>query len=72
MQSALQLAHYAPDENGVIVATVPGASGFFSQGDNFEAARANLRDAIEGNIVLALQLGFPIPAPKQCGDRYET
>ena len=69
VQSALKLAHYAPDENSVIVATVPDASGFFSQGDTFEEARENLRDAIEGNIALALQLGFPLPALKQCGDR---
>ena len=62
VQSALKLAHYAADENGVIIAFVPGASGFFSQGIHFEEARENLRDAIEGNIVLALQLGFPIPA----------
>ncbi len=34
---------------------------FFSQGDNFEEARDNLRDAIEGNLVVALQLGFEIP-----------
>lgn len=29
--------------------------------DNFEEARDNLRDAIEGNLVVALQLGFEIP-----------
>ncbi|MCL4504812.1 MAG: hypothetical protein M1434_04460 [Chloroflexi bacterium] len=39
VQSALKLAHYAADENGVIIAFVPGASGFFSQGINFEEAR---------------------------------
>jgi predicted RNase H-like HicB family nuclease len=58
---ALRKAEYARDENGVVVARVPGASGFFAQGDDFEEARANLRDVIEGNIVLALQLGLPIP-----------
>ena len=61
VQAALKVAQYEVDENGVIIARVPGASGFFSQGDSFEAARENLRDAIEGNVVLALQLGLPIP-----------
>lgn len=61
VQAALKQAHYEIDENQVVIACVPGASGFFSQGDTFEEARENLRDAIEGNIVLALQLGLPIP-----------
>jgi len=62
VQAALNRAFYEVDENGVVVARVPGASGFFSQGSSFEEARANLRDAIEGNVVLALQLGLSIPA----------
>jgi predicted RNase H-like HicB family nuclease len=44
-----------------LIAQVPDASGFFSQGDTFEEARENLRDVIEGNVLLALQLGLPIP-----------
>ena len=54
-------AEYSRDENGVVITRVPGASGFFAQGDSFEEARENLRDAIEGNVILALQLGFEIP-----------
>jgi predicted RNase H-like HicB family nuclease len=61
VDTALSLAQYERDEDGVVVATVPDASGFFSQGDSFEEARTNLRDAIEGNVLLALQLGLPIP-----------
>ena len=61
VQAALKHARYEVDENDVIVAYVPSASGFFSQGENFEEARENLRDAIEGNVVLALQLGLPVP-----------
>ncbi len=61
VQAALDQAEYNSDENGVILACVPGAEGFFSQGDTFEDARENLRDAIEGNLTLALQLGLPIP-----------
>lgn len=60
-EAALVQAEYEHDEDGVIIAQVPGVSGFFAQGDTFEAARANLRDVIEGNVLLALQLGFDIP-----------
>ncbi len=61
VNAALKLTVYERDENGVIVASVPGASGFFAQGDTFEEARENLRDVIEGNVLLALQLGLDIP-----------
>ncbi len=59
--AALNLAEYERDENGTVIATVPNASGFFAQGDSFEEARQNLRDVIEGNIALALQLNLPLP-----------
>ena len=59
--SALAQADYAPDEDGVVIAQVPGAPGFFAQGETFEEARTNLRDAIEGNVMLALQLRWAIP-----------
>jgi predicted RNase H-like HicB family nuclease len=61
---ALKKAEYYRDENGVIIAKVPEAPGFFAQGDDFEEARTNLREVIEGNVVLALQLGLPIPEIK--------
>jgi len=50
VEAALTQAEYERDENGVVIATVPGASGF----DNLEEARLNLRDVIEGNVLLAL------------------
>lgn len=61
VDSALTLADYSSDEDGVVIAQVPDASGFFAQGETFEQARANLRDVVEGNVLLALQLGLPIP-----------
>jgi predicted RNase H-like HicB family nuclease len=64
IEAALQLAEYERDEDGGIIARVPDAAGFFSQGDTFEEARENLRDAIEGNVLLALQRGYPIPVIK--------
>ena len=61
VEAALQQAEYHRDEDGVVFAEVPGASGFFTQGDTFEEARENLHDVIEGNVLLALQLGLAIP-----------
>lgn len=61
IETALKQADYTRDEDGVIIAQVESASGFFAEGDTFEEARANLRDVIEGNVMLALQLGWPIP-----------
>ena len=61
LDECLRKAEYFRDENGIVIARVPEASGFFAQGDCFEEARENLRDAIEGNVTLALQLGFEIP-----------
>ena len=45
IDAALRSAEYERDEDGGIVARVPDAQGFFSQGDTFEEARENLRDA---------------------------
>ena len=61
LDAALKLAEYTRDENGVIIAEAPGISGFFSQGNSFEEARENLRDAVEGNMLLSQQLGWDIP-----------
>ncbi|MEW5986810.1 MAG: type II toxin-antitoxin system HicB family antitoxin [Chloroflexota bacterium] len=61
VEAALRKAVYERDENNVVIAEVPGASGFFAQGDSFEEARENLHDVIEGNILLALQIGLDIP-----------
>jgi hypothetical protein len=58
VEAALALADYTRDEDGVVMAVVPGTSGFFSQGETFEEARANLRDAIEGKRVA----GSPVRA----------
>jgi len=62
VEAALKLAEYERDEAGMIVAAVPGASGFFAQGETHEEARANLEEVVEGNVLLALQLGWEIPS----------
>ena len=62
IEASLERAEYSEDENGMVVAAVPGATGFYAQGDTFEESLANLRDVIEGNLILALQLGWEVPA----------
>ena len=60
LNAALAQVEYEKDED-MIVASVPNASGFYSQGESYEEARANLLDAIEGNVQIALQMGWDIP-----------
>ena len=60
LKAALARAEYEPDD-GMVIARVPGMAGFYSQGEDCEEARANLEDAIEGNILIALQMGWKIP-----------
>jgi len=61
VEEALRRAVYDTDENGIIIGKVPEAPGFFAEGATRKEAEENLRDVIEGNILLALQLGFDIP-----------
>ena len=61
VEIALRRAEYARDENGMVVANVDGLPGCFAQGEPHEEARRNLEDVIEGNILLALQLGWDVP-----------
>lgn len=61
LQKALQLAEYIYDEDGVVVARVLDASGFYAQGESVEEAHSELADVVEGNVLLALQLGLEIP-----------
>ena len=62
VSAALEAAEYERDEDDVVIGIVPNVSGFFSQGQTYEEARSNLREAIEGNILVALQLGWEVPS----------
>ena len=62
LEAALACAEYEQDEDGLIVASVPGAVGCYSQGESHEEARTNLMDAVEGNVLIALQMGGEIPS----------
>ena len=60
IKAALERAKYEPDGD-VIFAEVPGLPSAFTQGETIEEAREYLADAIEGNILIDLQMGWEIP-----------
>ncbi len=62
VSAALEAAEYERDESDAVIGKVPNVSGFFSQGETYEEARSNLREVIEGNILVALQLGWDVPS----------
>ena len=61
LKAALASAEYEKDEDGMIVASVPNCADFNSRGESHEEARTNLLDAIEGAVMIALQMGSEIP-----------
>ena len=69
--AALAGAEYERDEDGMVFARVPSIAGAFTEGATHEEARRNLRDVIEGNVLLALQLGIEIPRIADCEMRTE-
>ena len=50
-----------PDEDGILVATVPSLPGCASQGATREEAVRNVREAIEGYLESLRERGEPIP-----------
>ncbi len=60
VQAALSRIEYERDEDGWIVASVPGIQGAFTQGETYEEARTNLAEVIEGNVMIDLQMGWPV------------
>ncbi len=49
------------DEKGVYIASCPAFTGCHTQGETYEEAMANIKDAINLNIAARRDLGEPIP-----------
>jgi predicted RNase H-like HicB family nuclease len=49
------------DEDGVYIATCPALPGCYSQGDTYQEALENLKDAVKLHIQARQSLGEPIP-----------
>ena len=50
-----------PDETGGFTVEVPSLPGCVSQGDTYEEALANVKEAIQGFIELLEEDGLPVP-----------
>ena len=49
------------DEDGLYIASVPLLQGCYTQGETYEEAMANIKDAIKLHIEARRDLGEPIP-----------
>ena len=49
------------DEDGLYIASVPLLQGCYTQGETYEEAMANIKDAIRLHIEARRELGEPIP-----------
>ena len=49
------------DEDGIYIASCPALQGCYSQGDTYEEAVENIRDAIRLHIEARREVGEPIP-----------
>lgn len=58
--AGVELEFAAAEEGGYTV-TVLALPGCVSEGDTFEEALANVRDALEGCLLVARRRGLPIP-----------
>lgn len=49
------------DEDGIYIVSCPAIQGCYTQGDTYEAAVENMKDAIQLHIEARRALGEPIP-----------
>ena len=64
IQTAMKRAHYEiiDQPEDPYYGEIPGLQGVLAVGPTLEECRANLEDALDGWLVLGLQLGHGIPA----------
>jgi len=62
IQEALRRAHYEIiDDEEPYYGEVPNLPGVWATGKTLEECRENLKEAIEGWIIIRLQKGLPLP-----------
>jgi len=61
IQAAMDKATYELLEDGTFYGEIPELQGVWSSAKTLEACREDLRDALEGWILLGLQLGHTLP-----------
>ena len=61
IHAALRRARYEILEEQTFYGEIPGFQGVFAHADTLEDCREQLREVLEGWIVLGLRLGHPMP-----------
>jgi predicted RNase H-like HicB family nuclease len=62
IRAAMERAEYSIIDDGVHYAEIPDLPGVWGEGDTRAAAEQDLREVLEGWIVLRFQHHLPIPA----------
>ena len=52
------------DEDGIYIASCPALQGCYTQGDTYEEAIANIKDAVRLHIEARKSVGEPVPLEK--------
>jgi predicted RNase H-like HicB family nuclease len=61
IQAAMRRAHYEILEDGTFYGEIPDFQGVYADADTLEGCREQLREVLEGWLVLGLRLGHPLP-----------
>jgi predicted RNase H-like HicB family nuclease len=61
IHAALRRAQYELLEDGTFYAEIPGLPGVLANAETLEGCREELREVLEGWIVLGLRLGHSLP-----------
>jgi len=60
--AAMRHARYETLEDGAFYGEIPDCAGVYAHAETLEACREQLREVLEGWIVLGLRLGHAFPA----------
>lgn len=62
IEAALKKAHYEIiDDDEPFYGEIPGFKGLWATGKRLEECRENLKEVLEGWILLSMQKGLPLP-----------
>jgi predicted RNase H-like HicB family nuclease len=61
IQAAMGQAHYTILDDDSFYGEIPGFQGVYANGETLEGCRKELREVLEGWIILGLRLGHPFP-----------
>jgi len=61
IRAALRRAQYEILEDRTFYGEIPGFQGVYANADTLEDCREQLREVLEGWLVLGLRLGHPLP-----------